>query len=334
MIIVNYRTAQLTMGAVHALRAERDLLPRLRVTVVDGGSGDDSARELAAFAARPECREWVSFLPLALNGGFGWANNQAILMIAREPQPPEFVHVLNPDTEVTPGAVVRLVQELERHDRCGAAGSQLLAPDGRPTPSAFRFPTPARELIAGAQSERLAAMLGIDGAIVAAEQSREADWVTGASVMFRAQALRDSGLFDDGFFLYFEEVELMHRMTRSGWSVRHVPDSRVVHVEGASTGFAPARKAANLPPYWYRSRRRYFGLTGGRLKALTANAGLLAGDALAAGKALAGGSPAERRWSKGDLLKLGFWPGKADTRPSFPAWGDTPGPPPAWMARS
>ena len=100
--------------------------------------------------------------------------------------------------------------------------------------------------------------------------------------MFRAEALRDVGLFDDGFFLYFEEVELMHRMKAKGWTVRHVPQSRVVHIEGASTG-GPAARAQ--PRTWYESRRRYFALTGGVLSLVTANAGRLAGRAVGLAKA-------------------------------------------------
>ena len=54
--------------------------------------------------------------------------------------------------------------------------------------------------------------------------------------MARSATLRETGLFDDGFFLYFDEVELMHRMKARGWVIRHVPDSRVIHAEGSSSG--------------------------------------------------------------------------------------------------
>ena len=78
--------------------------------------------------------------------------------------------------------------------------------------------------------------------------------------MLRAEALRETGLFDDGFFLYYEEVELMHRLHGAGWTIRHVPQSRVVHIEGASTGVGAATVEEPLPAYWYQSRRRYFAL--------------------------------------------------------------------------
>src|SRR5206468_12119595 len=106
--------------------------------------------------------------------------------------------------------------------------------------SAFRFPSAGRELTGAARSEKLGRVLGIAPLVIEAGHSVEVDWVTGASVLLRSEALRDVGLFDDGFFLYFEEVELMHRFHSNGWTVRHVPRSRVVHREGSATGLGSA----------------------------------------------------------------------------------------------
>jgi len=327
VVTVNYRTPELTKRCLAALAAERERLPRLRAVVVDGGSGDDSAAELAQALTHPDYADWVQFLPLPINGGFGWANNQAIMTLAQAPDPPDFVHVLNPDAEVAEGAVLKLVEELASHPRCGAAGSQLVAPNGSAVPSAFRFPSLGREYVAAARSEALGRFFGIEPTVVEATQSTEVDWVSGASVMLRADALRDVGLFDDGFFLYFEEVELLHRLKSKGWSVRHIPESRVVHVEGASTG-GPAARAQ--PRTWYQSRRRYFALTGGAGSLVGANLARLAGRATGLVKAVLG-----RRRGDGtrttDLLRSGLWPGQRDAVPSVPAWGDAPGKSPAWM---
>jgi hypothetical protein len=326
VVIVNYRTPDLTERCLAALQSERGCLPKLRAVVVDGGSADGSAEALAKSVAQPRYADWVSFVPLAINGGYGWANNQAILTLAREPHPPEFIHVLNPDAEVSGGAVAVLVEELRGRPNCGAVGSQLLAPDGREIPSSFRFPSVGREFVAGAQSEGLGRLLGIEPTVVSSGQSAEVDWVSGASVMFRSAALRDVGLFDDGFFLYFEEVELMHRMKAKGWSVRRVPQSRVVHIEGASTG-GPAAQAR--PQTWYESRRRYFALTGSSV--LTENLAWLAGHGVGLVKRLVRRSNPPAGAHATDLLRWGF--GIGDTEPSVPAWGDAPGKTPAWMER-
>jgi N-acetylglucosaminyl-diphospho-decaprenol L-rhamnosyltransferase len=331
VVIVNYRTPELTMRCLAALRGERELLPKLRAVVVDGGSGDDSAADLAKGVMGPDYLEWVAFLPLPINGGFGWANNQAILTLAREAPTPEFIHLLNPDTEVERGAVGALVEALQTDPRCGAAGSQLLTPDGRAAASAFPFPSAGNEFVNASLSERLGALLGVGPRAMDPGENCEVDWVTGASVMLRSAALRESGLFDDGFFLYFEEVELMHRIKAAGWTVRHVSESRVVHAEGASTGI-DATAARPHPDYWYQSRRRYFGLTGGRAGVIGANTAWLAGSAVAALKAVAGRG-ASKSTRTADLIRNGWWPRPEDTRASCAAWNDPPGKPPAWMSR-
>jgi hypothetical protein len=144
--------------------------------------------------------------------------------------------------------------------------------------------------------------------------------------MFRSEALRDVGLFDDGFFLYFEEVELMHRMKAKGWSVRHVPGSRVVHIEGASTG-GPAARAQ--PRTWYESRRRYYALTAGPASVIGANLAWLAGRGAELAKRLLGRRGRGDGTRARDLFRFGFSTGTAI--PSAPSWGDSPGKPPAWM---
>ena len=180
--------------------------------------------------------------------------------------------------------------------------------------------------------ERIARLVGIASTVVAADRSVEVDWVTGASVMFRTDALREVGLFDDGFFLYFEEVELMHRLQAVGWTVRHVPSSKVLHVEGASTGLNASGRTQPLPDYWYRSRARYFALTGGRRATVAASLGWLAGRAVAVIKAALG----RRTETPIETAKIfrGFWPSQSDLRASVASYGDKPGRPPFWIVRS
>jgi hypothetical protein len=300
--------------------------------VVDGGSGDGSAEALSKGLEHPDYRGWTSLLPLTINGGYGWANNQAMLTLASQEIAPDFFHVLNPDAEVEKGAVAALLHELEKNPRCAAAGSQLIWPDGTPAPSAFRFPSPGREFARASQSEVIRRALGIDGITVSAQEGGEVDWVTGASVMFRAAALRETGLFDDGFFLYFEEVELMHRLSAKGWTIRHAPESRVVHAEGAATGVGAATVKRPLPAYWYRSRRRYFELTGGAATLAVANFCSLAGQAIAGLKRALHRPVASKAYRTADLFRYGFWPSATSKRRSAPNLGDAPGRPPAWMS--
>ena len=329
VVIVNYRTPELTMRCLAALRAERQALPKIKAVVVDGGSGDNSATALAKEIAGADYRGWVTFLPLPINGGFGWANNQAVLTLAREQDPPEFIHFLNPDAEILADAVAALVRELVAYPRCGAAGSQLLTVESKEIASAFAFPSAGREIVNASVSETFGRLLGVGPRSITAAGSIEVDWVTGASFMARSATLRETGLFDDGFFLYFEEVELMHRMKARGWTIRHVPSSRVIHEEGSSSG-VDGGSARPYPAYWYQSRRRYFARTQGRAGLVGANLAWLLGSAVASVKKMVGRATANPARTS-DILRWGSWANARDLRPSFPAWGDPPGKPPAWM---
>lgn len=242
--------------------------------VVDGGSGDGSADRLRALIDQPDYRGWVQLLPLAVNGGFGWANNQAIARMLGQAVAPDYIFLLNPDSEIEKGAVLFLADYLDGHSQVGAVGSQLLELDGSWTGSAFSFPTIRGELARGAGTGAIERLLRVPPVAIKASEAREVDWATGASVMFRRQALEQVGLFDEGFFLYHEEIELMWRMRRAGWTIATEPRSRVRHVGGGSTGVHSREVAERFRPrrpfYWYRSRARYFGLTRGRLAASSA----------------------------------------------------------------
>jgi N-acetylglucosaminyl-diphospho-decaprenol L-rhamnosyltransferase len=329
VVIVNFRTPDMTLACVAALAKERAALPDLRAVIVDGGSGDGSAETIRDGLVG---HDWVDLLPMDLNGGFGWANNQGMLHLIQGVNPPDFIHLLNPDTLVERGAVMALLKTMADHPKCAAAGSQLVNPGGSLAGSAFRFPSVAREFFRGGQMNRVGQMLGLPDGILRPTETTKVDWVTGASVMLRTEALRQTGLFDTGFFLYFEEVELMHRLTRAGWDVLSVPASRVMHVGGVATGMADAElhERTSIPDYMFASRRRFFALTqdaetatrawltGNRLlriiKALGINSDRPSADAERAG-----------------MLKHGIAATQFDRTPAITHVTDKPGEPPAWM---
>jgi N-acetylglucosaminyl-diphospho-decaprenol L-rhamnosyltransferase len=334
VIIVNYRTPQLVLQCLGALAVERSALPDLRAIVVDNGSGDDSAGFLSVELDKVPFADWVSFMPLSLNGGFGWGNNQAMLRLFQEVDPPEAIYLLNPDTRIEAGALVALVRDMERRSDAGAIGSQLLQEDGSLAGSAFRFPSVAREFARGLAIGAVDRMLRIKPTLIPYGEREPVDWVTGASVLLRSEALGIAGLFDTGFFLYFEEVELMHRLRRHGWKSYHCPESRVVHIAGASTGVVDGRREGSRAPpdYIFQSRRRYFALTSGRLPALLASFAWLLGQGLSSlvqpifPARVGPTDPVERR----TLFKIGLSATTHDTRPALTCPTDVPGAPPAW----
>ena len=334
VVMVNYRTPALALETLAALEAERARVPGLRAVVVDGGSGDGSAAALAKGLSDPRFAGWASLLALPINGGFGWANNQAMQRLLQGEDPPDYIHLLNPDTVIEPGAVARLAAVLDAHPRCAAVGSQLLEPDGSPAGSAFAFFTARTELHRGAQLSLVSRLLGIPPFREAAPAGTF-DWVTGASVMLRSTALREAGLFDTGFFLYFEEVELMWRLTRAGWTIRHEPASRVRHIGGAATGVNASRPTSERPArprYWYESRRRMFALT--RSRPAIASLAWLAGHALFVARRALGGARKHARVEREAraLIACGLGATARDRAPQIARWNDPPDIPPAWMA--
>ena len=337
VVTVNYRAAGLTMQCMAALAKERDRLPRMRAVVVDGGSGDGSADELAKALTDPAFAGWVELLPLPVNGGFGWANNQAIQRLAQGDDPPQFVHLLNPDTEIEGGAVSVLVDYLEGHPRVAAVGSQLVDPDGTLAGSAFSFPSIRGEFSRGAGTGVLARLLRVPAISIETQEAAEVDWVTGGSVMFRLEALREVGLFDEGFFLYNEEVELMWRLRKAGWAVATEPRSRVRHLGGALTGVTGREsgesKEPRKPSYLFRSRARFFALTRGQLVAATAYGAWLAGHLVWRARRLLGvpiGQPIDHEFR--DHLSKAF-PRGSDSSAQIAALDSEPTAAPAWMER-
>lgn len=330
-VIVNYRTPELTLACLGALAAERGAVPGLTAMVVEGGSADGSAERLAEGIAAGGWSGWVRLLSLTVNGGFGYANNQAILTLAAEGALPPFVLLINPDARVEPGAITALMARMAAAPRVGAVGALLLDEAGGRQGSAFAFPSVTGEFLRGASTGFVYRLFGRpepDDPIAAGE----VDWVTGAAVLLRTAALAEVGLFDDGFFLYFEEVELMARLRRAGWSVWHEPAARVAHVGGAATHLREGKTGgrAPLPPYLYQSRRRFFARAAGG----TAPAALafVAGRLLLRLRLIAQRRPNPfPRRSIRDTLRLALRSTAADRVARPPRLGDAAGRPPAWQ---
>ena len=280
VVIVNYKSAGLVADVLRHLAGERACLPHLQVAVVDNASPDDSVARLEKTTEREGWGEWVRLVAHPANAGFAAGNNVAVRLALAEETPPDYIHLLNPDTIPEPGVVVELVSFLDRHPEVGIVGSQLLDVDHRPLASIFRFHTLLGEVSRGFRlgllDRALQRWVVAPQGLPAVEQ--ECDWVCGASLMVRREVLQEVGLMDEGYFLYYEEVDFCLRAHRAGWSCWFVPSSRVVHLEGHSTGATgAARLTRQAPLYLFDSRRRYFEKNFGRLYAAAADLALAAG---------------------------------------------------------
>jgi N-acetylglucosaminyl-diphospho-decaprenol L-rhamnosyltransferase len=292
-IIVSYKTARLVQNACRSLFEERERLVAhgidLRCCVIDNASGD--AATLAPFFDAQGWGGWLDLIIAERNGGFAYGNNVAFKHAFDAGYAPDYFFLLNPDAEVRPLAVAKLVEFLEATPGAGTAGSSLETETGELWPYAFRFPNIIAEGVTplGVRVvERL-----FEKKLVArpmGEQVEEVDWYPGAAMMCRSRIIRELGGMDESYFLYYEETDFCLKLKRAGWSHWYVPASRVMHIAGQSTGVTGAdAEARPLPGYWYESRRRYFQKNHGLGYALAADAAAILGQAVGGLQRLARG---------------------------------------------
>jgi GT2 family glycosyltransferase len=260
VVIVNYRTAGLTVECLKSLQPEVAANPGTRVVVVDNQSQDGSYEALRSAVEAAGWSDWAQVVLAPRNGGFAYGNNHAIRPALASDDPPVYYWLLNPDTLVRPGGLSALVDFFEAHPFAGIAGGLLEESDGTPWPYAFRFPSIVSELERGLRFS-VATRLLSRWCVVRRMDDNEAqvDWLPGASMMVRREVFDSIGLMDEGYFLYFEETDFCLQARRAHWTCWYVPKSRVMHIAGQSTGVTDKRSAGlRLPTYWFESRRRYF----------------------------------------------------------------------------
>ncbi|HEX9507690.1 MAG TPA: glycosyltransferase family 2 protein, partial [Myxococcales bacterium] len=217
IVVLNYRTGELTIECLRSVASEIARIPT-RVVVADNASGDGSVQRIGAAIATHGWGGWASVLPLERNGGYAFGNNAGIRLHLESPDPPKMVMLLNPDTRVHPGAIESLAQFLEHHPTVGIVGSQLEDAAGTRQASGFRFHTIFSELDGGLRLGLFSKL--IEDRVVVLPPSavaRRVDWVSGAGMMIRRRVFDSIGFLDEGYFLYFEEVDFARRAAQAGW---------------------------------------------------------------------------------------------------------------------
>ncbi len=205
--IVNYRCPELTLQCLRSL-ADEIASSAAHVIVADNDSGDGSAERISQGIQANGWQSWASVLPLPRNGGFSYGNNACIRQALASMPRPKFVLLLNPDTLVKPGAIGRMIEFLDSHPRVGIVGCSLEGPDGEPQFSAHRFPSPLGELESASQLGPLTRTLARFASCIPYESCPfECDWVSGSCMMIRTGVFDSIGLMDEGYFLYFDEVD-------------------------------------------------------------------------------------------------------------------------------
>lgn len=286
VIIVNYGTADLAIEAVESVRARQHGGRKVEVHVVDNASPDGDAARLAEAHAAHGWGEGVVLHLESVNHGFGRGNNVVLRSLEARDRPPAKVMLLNPDARLDNEAVEMLAAFLDAHPKAGAAGSAIHLPDGRRVSAAFRFPSLLSELERAALFGPVTKLLDRFRTPLPPDlATQKVDWVSGASVMFRFNAVREAGFFDPAYFLYFEELDLMRALRARGWETWYVAEARAVHHEAVATGVAKRAGRRRRPEYVYESWRHYYVKNHGRAYALCAAAMAIAGGGIHAATA-------------------------------------------------
>jgi N-acetylglucosaminyl-diphospho-decaprenol L-rhamnosyltransferase len=205
------------------------------------------------------------------NVGFTRGNNQGI--VASEGR---YVLLLNPDTEVLGAAFEEMVGHMEQYPDVGALGPKLLYPDGGTQSSRRRFPHLRTAFVEStflqpwfSASDILNRYYVLDRGD---DEVQEVDWLVGACLMMRRDAIEDVGLLDERFFMYSEELDWCYRAKQKGWKVVYLPTAEVIHQEGKSSEqVLPLRHVQ-----FQRSKVRFFQKHHGQLRAEVLRVYLLA----------------------------------------------------------
>ncbi len=229
VVIVAYRCEALLRDC---LRSLRDHPPerRMRVHVVDNASGDGTA----AMVEREF--EDVTLTRSDRNLGFSVANNLAI----RAGQEP-YVLVLNPDTRITDGALERLCTLLDLRPEIGIAGPRLEREDGSFDHAAKRsFPTPlgalGHFLRIGRRGGAPARLTQYRATQLGEHEPGPVDAVNGAFMLIRRSGLERVGLFDEGYWMYMEDLDLCFRFREAGYLTWYEPSVSVIHAKAGTSG--------------------------------------------------------------------------------------------------
>jgi GT2 family glycosyltransferase len=267
VIIVNFRTSGLVIQCLESLLSQLD--PRIdRTVIVDNCSQDDSTQILTDWIAAHDAGNIVQLIASKTNAGFSAGNNIGIAAVDAD-----YYLLLNSDTILRPGAIDALLKIADANLEAGLVSPRLEWPDATPQESCFRYPSPLSELINSAQTGPISAMLKrFDVPLPVSGMVTHPQWTSFACVLVRREVIGAIGPMDEGFFMYFEDIDYCRRARNAGWDIMNSPAAHVVHLRGGSS---PVKKRAlerkRLPRYYYEARTRYFFLAYGWFGLTAAN---------------------------------------------------------------
>ncbi len=289
IVIINYRTAAMTIDCLDTLAIEIERHTNVRVVIVDNLSGDDSPDIIEQAIAQRGWSDWCELLRSPVNGGFSSGNNVGMKHL-RETGDAEAYLLLNSDTLVRPGAIGSMLQALHDNPKTGIVGVRLEWPNGEAQVSTFRYRTPISEFLGAAATGPLTKLFsGSETSMPVRDEPFEPEWVSFACCLIRKTVIDDIGLMDEGYFMYFEDIDTCRRAKKAGHGVLYWPNAHVVHLRGGTSSVKQnAAQRKRLPAYYYAARSRYFAKWYGLPGLWMTNGLWLLGRAIAKCRELAG----------------------------------------------
>ena len=218
VVIVDYNSHQQSLEAALAA-AETAGRPGIAV-IVDNGSSSPLESALS-WIERLSGLGWQhEVVALPANRGFAGGVNAGL---ARLGDQADFVLLLNPDARPKPGCLPALLDEMTLHAEASAVGPMLTSADGAP----HRYDHGQEPTLLNQLLLRLDVLLR--SPVAGPFEAEEADWISAGCMLLRARALRQVGTFDEGFFLYFEDIDWCRRARQAGWTIRYQPLVQAVH---------------------------------------------------------------------------------------------------------
>lgn len=282
VVILNYRTPELVLEGLRSVAPQ--LGPEDTVVVVDNQSGDGSLERIAAGLEAAAGDADVRLVQSPVNGGFSAGNNLGVRAVRARAY-----LLLNSDATLEAGAVERLWKVLEDEPDVGLVSPRLRSPAGEAQANCFRRHTPVSELLLAARTGPVQRLLDRWTVALPPAATCEPEWTSFAAVLIRREVFEQVGLLDEGFFMYFEDVDFCLRAREAGWRLRHEPAAVAVHRHAVSSQMESlTRSRRRRPAYYYAARRRYFSKTLGPAGPLLANTLWTLGHGIAVARELLG----------------------------------------------
>jgi hypothetical protein len=255
VVIVGWNVRDLLRQCLLSLQASRPPQLKMEILVVDNSSHDGSVEMVRAEFPS------VHLIANQENRGFPAANNQGMRRARGR-----YVFLLNPDTEIVGDGLGVLVDFMDDQPDVGMVGPQLLHADGSVQSSRRRFPTLTTAIFESTWLQPYAPRGVLDRYYVLDrpdDVTQEVDWLYGAALLARREAIEQAGLMDEGFFMYSEEIDWCRRFREHAWRIVYLPQAQVIHYGGKSSEQVVAARHV----HFQSSKVRYFRKYHGRLAA-------------------------------------------------------------------